>query len=85
MPACLCPPHIHTGAEPQGATPSECCNLCKSTDLCNAWVFCNRKVRGMSSTDSLHKAFHLTATLLLRYASHRPYLYLTPQHAASVV
>jgi hypothetical protein len=33
------------GAEPQGHTPAECCSLCKATDLCNAWVFCNKKVR----------------------------------------
>eukprot|EP01023_Acetabularia_acetabulum_P060709 TRINITY_DN729_c0_g1_i7.p1 TRINITY_DN729_c0_g1~~TRINITY_DN729_c0_g1_i7.p1 ORF type:complete len:367 (+),score=42.65 TRINITY_DN729_c0_g1_i7:135-1103(+) len=26
-----------------GASPLECCNLCKERDDCDAWVFCNRE------------------------------------------
>lgn len=32
------------GAEPLGHTPADCCTLCRTTDACNVWVFCNRKV-----------------------------------------
>jgi hypothetical protein len=37
--ACTCPARFNAA----GSNPADCCKTCKDTDLCNAWVFCNKK------------------------------------------
>jgi hypothetical protein len=31
------------GFNAAGSNPADCCKICKQSDLCNAWVFCNKK------------------------------------------
>lgn len=31
------------GFDAAGSNPADCCKICKNTDLCNAWVFCNQR------------------------------------------
>lgn len=35
--------YTHGGYNAAGSNPADCCSKCRSTDGCNAWVFCNRQ------------------------------------------
>lgn len=35
--------YTHGGFDAAGSNPADCCKICKNTDLCNAWVFCNQR------------------------------------------
>ncbi|WIA38480.1 hypothetical protein OEZ86_001802 [Tetradesmus obliquus] len=61
--------YTHGGFNAAGSNPADCCKICKNTDLCNAWVFCNQR-EGCGPKGSCSAYINsLTATAMRQDAS----------------